>query len=203
MLWFGSINRHFYLLIRNPENLRAQECEKWGFERCHFCPKEAVRTCFSSPYPQRFHDLRWQCKFPRLFQLHQGSSATKTLQKWADGKKMSKRIIGTGAKLMALHRPAYRPVKHAQEKIPESKVLSYKIKNWKIPAHTFTASSAALQAMTVASISPVCPTMSLFGRLTRTYSNMWTDTLTSQHKIKLRYPDDKWKVDCIPDGIFG
>lgn len=37
--------------------------------------------------------------------------------------------------------------------------------------NTLTASSAALQATTVAAISPVCPTMSLFGRLTRTFKN--------------------------------
>lgn len=34
---------------------------------------------------------------------------------------------------------------------------------------TLTASSAALQATIVASMSPVCPTMSPLGRLTRTF----------------------------------
>lgn len=41
---------------------------------------------------------------------------------------------------------------------------------------TFTASSAALQAAIVASMSPVWPTMSPFGRLTRTYKkSKWTN----------------------------
>lgn len=123
--------------------LPVQECEKWVFESCHSCPKEAPPSCSSSPYPQHFHDQQWQHIYRPLALLRQWSSATKTIRAFQGlFIFLSDKLFQIAGLIHVIH----KLTKHI----------------------TLTASSAALQATIVASISPVWPTMSLFGMLTRT-----------------------------------